>query len=194
MSLVRSDKKCGNSGIPDNAKCSKQTSSGQPSYPTIGVSNNRKNVAKLGLGLVGLSLAGTALGSVVGGRKPPTAPKKPKMVTGSPFTSAARRAPTIPPKKETSITRRLAEIRRKNKSNPGRPEIRDLRAAGLKAERRVQKGSSVAQALSKSVDPKLMKRKKKRDLGSFYKDGNKKTGYVRDRLAKIMDGMRKPKY
>ena len=37
-------------------------------------------------------------------------------------------------------------------------------------------------------------RRRSRRLGSFYKDGHAKTGYVRDRLAKIMDGMRKPKY
>lgn len=36
--------------------------------------------------------------------------------------------------------------------------------------------------------------RKRRKLGTFYKDGHAKTGYVRDRLAKIMDGARKPKY
>lgn len=188
--MMRLDKKCGNSGVPDNAKCTKQTSSSQPSYSTIRVANHRKNVAKLGLGLVGLSMAATAAGSLVGGRKAPTAPKMlmPSALSGSPL-----RAPSIPPKKETSVTRRLAEIRRKNKQNMARPEFRDLRAMGLKAEKYVKQGSSPMSATKKAITPKLRKRKK-RDLGSFYKDGHPKTGYVRDRLAKIMDGMKKPKY
>lgn len=191
MSL-RSDKKCGQSGIPDNAKCTKQTAKGpQRKHFSNPYANN---VLKLGAGLAAASLAATAAGSLVGGRKAPTRPKKPKMLMPSPLGGTPRRAPSIPPKKETSVTRRLAEIRRKNKVNLGRPELRDLRAVGMKAERQVQKGSSIAQALSKSMNPKLMKRKKKRDLGSFYKDGHAKTGYVRDRLAKIMDGMKKPKY
>ena len=190
----RLDKKCGQSGIPDNAKCTKQTSSG----------GNTLLKAAAGAAVIGgAALAASSL------RKPKLTPKtlgqawKNRDRSQPPFSLSAdlsnvkhpfRRSPSVPPKKETSVTRRLAEIRRKNKVNLGRPELRDLRAVGMKAERQVQKGSSIAQALSKSMNPKLMKRKKKRDLGSFYKDGHAKTGYVRDRLAKIMDGMKKPKY
>mgnify|MGYP003110861461 CR=1 FL=1 len=190
MSL-RYDKKCGQSGIPDNAKCSKQTAQGPPQRKPF--SNPYKNaVVKLGAGLAAASLAASAAGSLVGGRKAPTAPKKPRLLPPSPFPSTGRRAPSVPPKKETSVTRRLAEIRRKNKANFARPELRDLRAVGLKAERLVSKGTTPAEALKKAATPRL--RKRRRDLGSFYKDGHSKTKNVRDRMAKIMDAYKKKGY
>lgn len=189
--MKRIDKKCGQSGIPDNAKCTKQTAQGPQRKAFSNPYAN--NVLKLGAGLAAASLAATAAGSLVGGRKAPTAPKKPKLLIPSALGGSPRRAPSIPPKKETSVTRRLAEIRRKNKQNFARPELRDLRAMGRKAEKYVKQGSSPMSATKKAITPTLRKRKK-RDLGSFYKDGHPKTGYVRDRLAKIMDGMKKPKY
>ena len=85
--------------------------------------------------------------------------------------------------------------------------LRRHKAAVIKGERRHK--VAVKKALSKGsrrhkaavlkarrkYEPGFMKKtSKRRGLGSFYKDGHKQTGYVRDRLAKIMDGMRKPKY
>ena len=190
MKSTKFDKKCGKSGIPANAKCTKQTAQGPQRKAFSNPYAN--NVLKLGTGLAAASLAATAAGSLVGGRKAPTAPKKPKLLMPSALGGTPRRAPSIPPKKETSVTRRLAEIRRKNKANFGRPEIRDLRAVGLKAERLVSKGSTPAEALKKAATPRL--RKRRRDIGSFYKDGHSKTKNVRDRVAKIMDSYKKRSY
>ena len=178
---IRLDKKCGQSGIPANAKCTKQTQTG-------GVPEHRKAVLKLGLGLAGASMGVAALGSLVGGRKAPTRPTK----RLNPSTFKLRSAPSVPGKKETSLTKRLSEIRRKNKENFARPELRDLRAVGLKAERMVNKGSTASEALKKAATPRLTKRR--RDLGSFYKDGHARTKSVRDRMAKIMDSYKKPRY
>lgn len=188
--VVKLDKKCGKSGIPANAKCTKSTSQGTQRKTFSNPYAN--NVLKLGAGLAAASLTASAAGALVGGRKAPTAPKKPKGLPASPFSGTGRRAPSIPPKKETSVTRRLAEIRRKNKANFARPELRDLRAVGLKAERMVGKGSSPAEALKKAATPRL--RKRRRDIGSFYKDGHAKTKSVRDRMAKIMDAYKKRSY
>ena len=178
---TRLDKKCGQSGIPDNAKCSKQTQAG-------GVPDHRKAVLKFGLGAAGASMGAAALGSLIGGRKAPTRPAK----RLNPGTFKLRSAPSIPGKKETSLTKRLSEIRRKNKENFGRPEFRDLRAVGLKAERNIKRGSTAAEALKKAGTPRLLKRR--RDIGSFYKDGHAKTKKVRDRMAKIMDSYKKRSY
>ena len=190
MKKTKLDKKCGKSGIPANAKCTKSTA--QRAQRKAFSNPAANNVLKLGAGLAAASLAASAAGSLVGGRKAPTAPKKPKLLPGSPFSGASRRAPSVPPKKETSVTRRLAEIRRKNKTNFARPELRDLRAVGLKAERLVGKGSTAAEALKKTATPRL--RKRRRDIGSFYKDGHAKTKNVRDRMAKIMDAYKKRSY
>ena len=56
----------------------------------------------------------------------------------------------------------------------------------------VNKGSTASEALKKAATPRLTKRR--RDLGSFYKDGHARTKSVRDRMAKIMDSYKKPRY
>lgn len=191
---MRLDKKCGNSGIPDNAKCTKQTSPGG--------NNNLLKAAGAAALVGGAALAAQSMRPKKLNARTLQKVWKNRNKSGPMFSLSAdlsnvktpfRRSPSVPPKKETSVTRRLAEIRRKNKQNMARPELRDLRAMGLKAEKYVKQGSSLMSATKKAITPKLRKRKK-RDLGSFYKDGHPKTGYVRDRLAKIMDGMKKPKY
>ena len=81
--------------------------------------------------------------------------------------------------------------------------LRRHKAAVLKGQKRHK--AAVATAVSKGqrrhqAAVLKMRRKyeqgfrKRRKLGSFYKGDHKQTGYVRDRLAKIMDGMKKPKY
>ena len=81
--------------------------------------------------------------------------------------------------------------------------LRRHKAAVLKGQKRhkaavataVSKGQRRHQAavlkMRRKYEPGFRKRRK---LGSFYKGDHKQTGYVRDRLAKIMDGMKKPKY
>ena len=61
-------------------------------------------------------------------------------------------------------------------------------------------GKATRASLTHNLTVEKMRRKyepgyrRRRDLGSFYKDARPETKMVRDRLSKIMDSYRKPKY
>ena len=137
--MFRADKKCGNSGIPDNAKCSKSTASAGQAPQRKPFSNPYlNNVLKVGAGGVALTMGAAALGSLG---------NKGKAKPGQKALYPSYKAPSVPKKKTSSIRKRLEEIKRKNKENPGRSEIRDLRALGMKAERQVGRGVSPQRAI-----------------------------------------------
>lgn len=169
--MLKSDKKCGASGIADNKKCHIGTAS---SAKATRSGNTLLNIAK------GAALAGgaVALGSALAGRgkSEPGTPSKPSF---GQFT-----APSIP-----RTRKKNAEM---NRAKPGRRELREVRAIGKKAERNVSKGTPRLRAATNAARPRLLKRR--RDLGSFYKDARPETKMVRDRVSKIMDGYKKPKY
>lgn len=170
--MKKLDKKCGKSGIADNKKCTKGTA-GQAAAPKRS-GNTLLSIAKGAVLAGGAVAAGSALASM--GSKGKPAQEKPAGFGR--FT-----APSIP-----RTRKKNAEM---NRANPGRREIREVRAIGKKAERNVSKGTPRLRAAKKALRPRLLKR---RDLASFYKDASPQTKMVRDRLAKVMDSYRKPKY
>ena len=150
--MFRSDKKCGNSGIPENARCTKGTaSSGQTSQRKPFSNSSANNVLKVGAGALALAGGAAALGSFANRSKAGTSGSK---------GFGQYRAPSIPKKKISSIRKRLLEIKRKNKENPGRSEIRDLRALGMKAERQVAKGVKPHRAIQYASKINLYKKPK----------------------------------
>ena len=106
--------------------------------------------------------------------------------------------------KPTAVTKiRMTPTMGLKVSRATKSGLRRHKAAVLKGQKRhkaavataVSKGQRRHQAailkMRRKYEPGFSKRRK---LGSFYKGDHKQTGYVRDRLSKIMDGMRKPKY
>ena len=145
--MLRTDKKCGKSGIPENAKCSK-------SMAQSGQKAGSKSGSGLATFAAAAALAGggaAALGAMANRSKAGTSGSK---------GFGQYRAPSIPKKKISSIRKRLQEIKRKNKENPGRSEIRDLRALGMKAERQVAKGVKPHRAIQYASKINLYKKPK----------------------------------
>ena len=87
--------------------------------------------------------------------------------------------------------------------NEGEGKPKCLPAAKARALSSAERRTLVARKRSEDPDkertgaPIMVSSKpgRRRDLGSFYKkDVTQQTSYVRDRLSKLMDGYRKPKY
>lgn len=183
----RLDKKCGASGIPDTAKCTK------------------------GSGLRGAAKAAAAAGVVAGGALALRSGSARKLASFATRNRSGRRLKMsgqyLNNMKPMSKTQRLAkQAQTANKA---------AEQAFKKArEAEISRATAVGEAMYKagkasraSLNSGLRRhrltvekarrkyepgyRKPRRDLGSLYKGANKKTGYVRDRLAKIMDGYRK---
>jgi type IV secretory pathway TrbL component len=169
--MIKADKKCGKSGIANEKKCHVGAASSAKASRS---GNTLLNIAK------GAALAGgaVALGSALAGSGKSASQAQTKPSFGQ-FT-----APSIP-----RTRKKNAEM---NRAKPGRRELREIRAIGKKAERNVSKGTPRLRAAANAARPRLLKRR--RDLGSFYKDARPETKMVRDRLSKIMDGYRKPKF
>lgn len=143
--MFRADKKCGNSGIPENAKCTKSTAQ-----------SAQKAGSKSGSGLATFAAAAALAGG--GAAALGAMANRSKAGTSGSKGFGKYKAPSIPKKKISSIRKRLEEIKRKNKENPGRSEIRDLRALGKKAERQVGKGMKPHRAIQYASKVNLYKK------------------------------------
>jgi len=191
IKVLREDKKCGASYIPNTAKCTKGS----------GVGTAVKAVAAAGV------VAGGAAALRSGGARKLGAYATKRISQGRKLKMSGKFLNNMKP---MSKTQRLAETAKK-------ANISAEQAIKRAKEAEVKRIAVVGEAMYKSgkaaraswnsgsrrhrltVEKARRKyepgyRRKRRDLGSFYKDGHPKTGYVRDRLAKIMDGVRKPKY
>jgi hypothetical protein len=203
---IREDKKCGASGIPDNRKCTKGS---------LG-----KTVAKAAAVAGGVTLGGALLNK--GSRRAIlSTPGVVRRAGNKPLVNVAKAIATnkknlnfssqaLNSMRPPSKTKRLAEMAR-------RANISAEQAIKKAATAEVNRAMAVGEAMYKAgkatraslnsgmrthnLSVERLRRKyepgyrRRRDLGSFYKkDVVKQTTNVRDRLSKIMDSYRKPKF
>jgi hypothetical protein len=201
----RLDKRCGASGIPDNRRCTKGS---------IG-----STVAKAAVAAGGVAVAGALLNK--NSRKAIlSAPGAARRAGNKALVNVAEQIARNK-KKMNFSGEALNNMRPPSKTERLREAARSANVAAEGAMKRaataeVNRAMAVGEAMYKAgkatrasltsgmrahnLTVEKMRRKyepgyrRRRDLGSFYKDSRPETKMVRDRLSKIMDGYKKPKY
>jgi hypothetical protein len=206
IQVLRKDKKCGESGIPDNRRCTK--------------SSLGSTAAKAAAVAGGVALGGTLLNK--GSRRAIlSAPGVARRAGNKALVNVAESIATNKKKlnfsgealnnmRPPSKTQRLAETAR-------RANVSAEQAIKKAANAEVNRAMAVGEAMFKAgkatraslnsgmrthnLSVERLRRKhepgyrRRRDLGSFYKkDVSPQTVYVRDRLKGIMDSYKKRKY
>ena len=201
----RLDKKCGASGIPDNRRCTKGS---------IGSTVTKAAVAAGGVAVAGALLNKNSRKAIL------SAPGAARRAGNKALVNVAEQIATNK-KKMNFSGEALNNMRPPSKTERLREAARSANVAAEGAMKRaataeVNRAMAVGEAMYKAgkatrasltsgmrthnLTVEKMRRKyepgyrRRRDLGSFYKDARPETKMVRDRLSKIMDGYKKPKY
>lgn len=184
MTASRTDKKCGASGIPDTAKCTK------------GSALAKAGKAALGAGAV----AGAAYALKKGGGQKLGNFAQRKISEGGKFKMSGKFLNKMKPMSKTE--RLHVTAKKANKSaeqaikRAKEAEINRAVAVGeaMYKSGQATRASLVSGARRHRLTVEKARRKyepgyprRRRDLGSFYKDAQRQTVFVRDRLSKIMD-------
>ncbi len=187
----RSDKKCGASYIPNTAKCSKGS----------GVGTAVKAVAAAGVVAGGVAAIRGGAIKTLGSYTRKRISKERKLKMSGKFLNSM---------KPLSKTQRLAETAKKANVSAEqaikRAKEAEINRIAVVGEAMYKSGKATKASLKSgtrrhrlTVEKARRKfepgyRGKRRGLGSFYKDGHARTKSVRDRMAKIMDSYKKPRY
>ncbi len=174
--VQRTDKKCGKSGIPDNAKCSKKTSSA--------LATAAKTAAVVGTIAAGGAILKSRRAKKLGmsgkslNKTKPLSKTQRLAFTANSASKAAEKS--FQKAKTAEIYRTFAIAEAVSKS---REATRASLKSGMRRHRLTVEG------FRRKSEPGY-----RRSLGSFFKSKNKRTKNVRDRVAKIMDSYKKPRY
>ncbi len=189
--MQRTDKKCGKSGIPDNAKCTKKKGSALAT-------------AAKAAAVVGTVAAGGAVLKSRKAKKFGSFARKQASVQGKKLGMSGKFLNKMKP---PSKTQRLA-FTAKRANRAAERSIKKARTAEINrtlavTEAMYKSGKAARASLNSGMRRHQLtvegvRRKSepgyRRSLGSFFKSKNKRTKNVRDRVAKIMDSYRKPRY